>query len=298
MITNAFRLLISNVYPIVASFKAYEEYLEASNKFENSNINIGGFNVPIATLLKKATGEHNEKELPEATVLIYKSNKVHKWLIYWIVSTTFNLLSSILFLKQVVPFYSLIRLGLSVWFISPMLQIKSIETYDAQEDLRYFFNSGCGYCYSNFIRPWLNGDFAMLSDLSFDSNKLYDNVSKVLITLINLIKVSPLTALVQKQFNTKGASSNGPAPLPSSATAPSSTSATDYAESFRSFGAMKLQEYLRGTGASGTSVPTTNKESVDDEYDVIDPPVEAETTGAQSSQVETPTAVKKKGWLW
>lgn len=296
--TNSFSLLVSNVYPIVASFKAYEEYVEASKKFDSSNINIGGFNVPINTLLKKATGDHDEKELPEATLLVYKSNKVHKWLIFWVVNTTFNLLTSILFIKQIVPFYSLIRLIISVWFVSPMLQIKSIDNYDPTEDWQSFFDSGCGYCYCQFIRPWLNGDFAMLSDLSFDSNRLYDNVSNVLITLINLVKLSPLSGLLQ--FNQKGTTAAS-SPSASKSSHSSYAPVADYAESFKTFGAMKLQEYFKGSSTAAESVSSetgNDKEAVDDDYDMIDPPVKTDATGSQPAESEASGAAKKKGWFW
>lgn len=151
-------------------------------------MNIGGFNVPISTLLKKATGDDNDETKNEASILVFKSNKLQKWFIYWIVNTSIDLLINGLFLSYILPFYSFLRLSLTIWLLMPFFKFTSIKGFNETEDLNLFFQSGCGFVYKYAINNFDLDSILQNSPIE----KVYENLTIILNMVINVIQNLPI----------------------------------------------------------------------------------------------------------
>ncbi|EGV66442.1 hypothetical protein PSN45_002957 [Yamadazyma tenuis] len=293
---NFVTLVTTVIYPVIASYRAYEQYKDANHKFNGSNLSIGGFNVPINTLFKKATGDHDETVPNEAALLLYESNRLQKWYVYWIVHTVVELIDSGLYLKYLIPFHSLFKLGISVWLLSPMLQYRSIDAFDAKTDLNSFFEGGCGFCYKKFVSPLLQGEVKFLSDISlkdipFNTEQLPTFVKSILDYVKKLMEAAPSVSLLNFiRGSARGVDINESG----STTSFSAASGAEYLGSLRSFSASTLQGYF----SKVTSDPSaTSKDTVEDEYDVIDSPSQTDGVGASPRTTQT-DPVKRKGWIW
>lgn len=216
----------------------------AKKNFERSNLNIGGFNVPISTLLKKATGDKDYDETKnEASILVFKSNQLQKWFIYWIVNTGIDLLINGLFLSYILPFYSFLRLGLSIWLLMPFFKFTSIKGFNEFDDLNLFFQSGCGFVYSYTLDNFDLDSILQNSPIE----KVYENITIILNMLINVIQNLPILIPFKNKDDTQ-------------------TSMKSWASTF---------------GYFKESEP---KSTVEDEYDVIDSPSKTESTGIDSEK--------------
>lgn len=259
-------ILVANIYPIIETFKTFEQYIEAKKEFAKSNLNIGGFNVPINSLIKRATDDYDESK-QEATVLIYHTTQSQKWLIYWVTNTSIDLVCSISLLKYIVPFYTFLRLILAMWLLTPFLKLEaSLKDYNDVSDLNNFYESGCGLFYSRFLKPWLTGQIEFLSSSSFNVNKVYDQFASVLRMIISLMDRSPVSFVTQQ-----------PSVKPESVNAVN----FDYISSLKN-----LTNFFGQESAPSQLALTENK--VEEEYDVIDSPSNTESTGVST----------KKGWFW
>lgn len=271
---------------MIASYRAFEQYLQVNKEFESSNVNIGGFNVPINSLLKKASGEPIDHNNNEAIKLVYQTNQVQKWLIYWIVFTSFNVISSIFFLDKLIPLYGSIKTIIFIWLLSPMVQFSSVNGYDPKQDWERFYGSGCGYSYVNYIKPWLNGDIPILNDFSIDINSIYGSFDNTISYLVGSITTS--TSLLGKLYPNNGNESSETKSNASSIPSPS-VIGVDYINSIKS--SQLFQSYFN---------PKQQEEKVEEEYDVIDTPTKTSSaTGTeQVPHNDDESKPRKRGWFW
>lgn len=268
--TNSFSVLTAKVYPIFASYKAYVEYTLANKNYQSGTFNIAGVSIAVSSLLKKATSDTSD--LPdEAIVLMYQSNKLNKWLVFWIVNSSFELCSSILFLKYVIPFYSLIRFSISIWFLVPLMKPVMLDNYNSNEDLNNFFNSGCGLCFKTAISN-SEQQLTALNNLNTGTGKLKEVINTMLDILI--LK-TPLGAFISFN-NSNNAKSTDEIQV--------NTPSYDYIGALKAFGSSRVQNILK----------TSSPDVVEEEYDVIDNPTAK--TSATSEKDAIPG--QRKGWLW
>lgn len=164
-------LLISAVYPIVASFKAYDNYSQLAVKTGATTFNVGGVSIPLGTILKKATAVDNE--VKEDT-LNSRLLSVQMWLIYWIVNAAVSTVENIFYLKWI-PLYAPIRFIFSLWLIAPILvgsaklkSTKALTFNDIQQEWAKFSGQGCGLIYFGYLRPFLDENVGLLNRISFE----------------------------------------------------------------------------------------------------------------------------------
>lgn len=113
-----------------------------------------------------------------------------------------------LFLKHALPFYSLWKVVLFSWMVSPIflstianasaLSPNDLSAARLNRDWLEFSESGCGLCYYYYIKPWLDGEFEFFS--KFDSLLLLDK----------LLIISPYFGSIKKFkfFNSQGNDEN------------------------------------------------------------------------------------------
>ncbi|KAM9923109.1 hypothetical protein OXX59_005374 [Metschnikowia pulcherrima] len=268
-------LLIGSVYPIVASFKAYDSYSRLATKTGSTTFNVGGVSIPLGTILKKAT--NSDAEIEEDT-MNYRLLSVQMWLIYWMVNAAVSAAESILFVRWL-PFYSLMRSAFSLWLIAPIIvssaRLKSSQVMsfnDVQREWATFSGQGCGLIYFKYLRPFLDENVGLLSRVSLE----------------------PLLASVSGSFVLPLAQRIGVSSLFSrSATSSTSTYAgmfSDYTKMFRS---------VPGNVELGASIGDIS------EYDVVDKPVisdesELRNRGLKSESADNTSSVltKSQSWFW
>ncbi|ODV77581.1 uncharacterized protein CANTADRAFT_23694 [Suhomyces tanzawaensis NRRL Y-17324] len=148
--------LVSTVYPVIASYKAFDEYSKVANEIASSQFKIGGVTVPLNLVFKQAATEPGTEDRALQTSLI----TIQKWFIYWVVLATVQSAETFLFLRHLIPLYSLIKLSFSIWLLSPMVTFGSAtpdttKAFDNTEDWTKFSQNGCGLVYFSFIKPWI-----------------------------------------------------------------------------------------------------------------------------------------------
>ncbi|KAJ8144863.1 hypothetical protein OY671_002063 [Metschnikowia pulcherrima] len=137
-------LLIGSVYPIVASFKAYDSYSRLATKTGSTTFNVGGVSIPLGTILKKAT--NSDAEIEEDT-MNYRLLSVQMWLIYWMVNAAVS----------------------AAEISSARLKSSQVMSFnDVQREWATFSGQGCGLIYFKYLRPFLDENVGLLSRVSLE----------------------------------------------------------------------------------------------------------------------------------
>lgn len=289
------------IFPVFGSYKSVESYNKVANEIELSNVNIGGFQVPINALLRKSgdstDGTENDEESLQRHLI-----SIQKWMVYWIVYATLSVIESVFLLRYIVPMYSLIRLGISVWLVSPMIigsvgnPTGSNNIVARKKEFDLFLQSGCGLCYYRFIKPWLDGEFKLIGGI--DLSRI---ISPSLLGYLNQYELIHYIMLYL-HLNKPGEDrpENNFFELVKSKMVDSSGSYlfvnnffTDKATGETS--AIKDMCLDPNTLDEPTGADSTLVNVLYEEYDVVDKPRAQDNLG----NIKTvPTVEKRKGWIW
>lgn len=292
---------MSVIFPIFGSYKSVENYNNVANEIALSNVNIGGFQVPINALLRKSgdstAGTENGEESLQRHLI-----SIQKWMVYWIVYASLSVVESVFLLRYIVPMYSLIRLGISVWLISPMIigpvgdTTESNNIVARKKEFDVFLQSGCGLCYYRFIKPWLDGEFKLFGGI--DLSKI---VSPSILGYINqyeLIHYITLYLNLNKPGEDRSGSnffelvkskvvdSSGSYLFVNNCFSDKATGETSAAKDMR----LNPNTLVEQTGADSTLVNVLYEE-----YDVVDKPGAQDNLGNIKTE---PKIEKRKGWIW
>lgn len=149
---------VSVIYPIIASYSAFDGYSSLASKSAALTLQFGGVTIPVGTVLKKMTTEAPIEEDELSTRLMI----VQMWMIYWIVNSCVGVIESVLFLTYL-PLYSILRLCFSVWLISPIVLTVALSRgsghlLEVQIKSKWteFFSLGCGLVFSRVLKPFMD----------------------------------------------------------------------------------------------------------------------------------------------
>ena len=165
--------MVSVVYPIIASCRAFEDYTRVLNSVASSTYKIGGISVPFNVIYSTATGKQQVNAVDENTLQIHLIS-IQKWFIYWIVLACVRLVEGCFgVLTSIVPGYSLLRLGFSLWLISPMVSFNNEDavantnsSFDQTLEWKNFTQGGCGLVFFAYFKPWLEKNIDVVRKLS------------------------------------------------------------------------------------------------------------------------------------
>ncbi|CAK7904902.1 hypothetical protein CAAN3_07S05666 [[Candida] anglica] len=280
---------ISTIYPIFASFRSFENYQKSASAVSSGNLNIGGIQVPIVSLLRRATTTSTDPSDPlyhQEELLQSRLLSTQKWLVYWIVYAAYSIVESVLFLKYTVPLYSLWKCIFFAWLIYPIFTSpEDISTTNISKDWMSFSERGCGLCYYQYLKPWLEGEVSLLN--SYDLNKLSGHISENVKLIFGFFTM----------FLSKITNSN-----PGDTSSNLSSLTSKIVENGGSF--LHLSQYFPQAGpsvnpietsATSTSIHTSTTE-LEDEYDMIDRPID--DTLKSRNKPEVHENMHKKGWIW
>lgn len=289
------------IFPIFGSYKSVESYNKVANEIALSNVNIGGFQVPINTLLRKSVDSTDGTENGEGNLQRHLIS-IQKWMIYWIVYASLSVVESIFLLRYIVPMYSLIRLGISVWLVSPMIIGTAGDTTGnnnivaRKKEFDLFLQSGCGFCYYRFIKPWLDGEFKLIG--GFDLSKI---ISPSILGYLNQYELIHYIVLY---FNLNKPGGDRPESnffeLVKSKVVESSGSYLFVNNIFSD----KATSEVSATKDMCLDPNTLDKLAGEDstlvsvlyeEYDVVDKPGAQDNLGNVKAE---PKITKRKGWIW
>lgn len=269
---------VSIVYPIIASYRAFDGYSSLASRSAALSLQFGGVTIPVGTMLKKMTTETPVEEDELSTRLM----AVQMWMIYWIVNGCVGIVESVLFLANF-PLYSILRFCFSVWLISPIVltNILSRELaamLEAQIKSKWveFFSLGCGLVFSRVLKPFMDDKLECLKMVNADQilNGIWQSL------------VLPVTSVISNTRNKSGETS-GPWTISGLV-----SSAVSNPLSF--FMLLGLEK-----GETGTQ--NVSKASSDlDEYDMIDSPTSAGENGAPEglTQRQATKDSSSRFWLW
>lgn len=287
--------LVSVIFPIFGSYKSVESYNKVANETALSNVNIGGFQVPMNALLRKSgdstSGSGNSEENLQRHLI-----SIQKWMIYWIVYASLNVVESLFLLRYIIPMYSLVRFGISVWLVSPMIigpvgdTVSSNNIIARKKEFEQFLQSGCGLCYYSFIKPWLDGEFRVLGGM--DLSKVISPSVWGYLNQYELIRYIAQYLSLSKSgedrpesnffdlVKSKMVDSNGSYLFVNNFFSDKATSETK-----------DVPLDVDGlTGADSTLVNVLYEE-----YDVVDKPSVQDNAGNIKAE---PMVEKRKGWIW
>lgn len=264
------------MYPIFATYKAFERYQTSAAAASSGTVNVAGIQVPIVSILKRAgnVAEGGNSSLSSEESLQIYLITTQKWLVFWIVFAAYTAVESILPLKFAIPFYSLWKTILFAWMISPMV-IKtnpSATAADVGSDWFTFSNSGCGFCYYHYLRPWLEGEVEFLYKLEIPSSW----------------RTGAFTALSSIPTFSMGTRKDP------------STTATDTAAAYPfklvKIGATYINQYLLQRvpdyDTSADAVKPVEKIELEEEFDFVDIP----TQQSEPIVKRNPSIEAKRGW--
>ncbi|KAK6462127.1 hypothetical protein DFJ63DRAFT_318981 [Scheffersomyces coipomensis] len=290
--------LISIVYPVIASYKAFDNYLELSKSIDNSTIKVAGISIPLplnfllttnssitttttttsgSTTTTTSSPDKSESHESLQNTLV----TIQKWLIYWIVFGTVQFAESFLFFKWIVPFYSTLKLAFSIWLILPMVKssfekrqqaLTTAKDFTITDDWIKFTQSGSGFIFFNYIQPVLGGQF--------------DNIQKFADKGIMhyILENNPAIPIPSGSSSTN---TNG-----QSTTSTTTSSFSPSSANQESFGAVLDNSYvmvmnIKNRFGYGNE---DDAKSIVEEIDSVKSATTTETTGTLPS--------KKKGWIW
>lgn len=262
--------LAATVYPVLKSYQAFERYLRSAAAVTAANVNIGGFNVPLQALLKRAAGDQSTPIGHEEVLLQLEVLALQKWFVYWIVYGLVEILECVLLLKYVMPFYGLLRLLLLLWLMFPaaMGLLKTDPTVaqvaDIPKDWDRFSQNGCGLVYYQLLKPWFDDDVSLW--FNYDSSQMASFLAKFGLSVPYVGR----------------------------------TASAEPAEG-QNFVLSAIQAMVASTGYFQTEAQpavdptstTSATESQDDDYDVIDKPSVPEGLSQRNTGEQ-----RKRGWLW
>ena len=292
---------MSVIFPIFGSYKSVESYNKVANEIALSNVNIGGFLVPVNALLRKSGDSTEGTENGEESLQRHLIS-IQKWMVYWIVYASLSVVESVFLLRYIIPMYSLIRLGISVWLLSPMVigqvgnTTGSNNIVARKKEFELFLQSGCGLCYYRFIKPWLDGEFNLVKGI--DLSKIispsilgylnqYELINFIMLYL-NLNK--PGEDRPESNFfelvKSKVVDSNGSYLFVNNFFSDKAMDETSDTKD------MSLDPGTTGEQAGGDS---TLVNVLYEEYDVVDKPGAQDNSGYLKTE---PKIEKRKGWIW
>lgn len=149
------------MYPIFATFKAYETYSRVATKATASSVSVGGVSIPLGTMLKRATEGNPEEDFLSSHLLI-----VQMWVVYWIVHGSISVVELVLdkfLFVSYLPFYSSGRLALSLWLLFPIFQVsntigaRALSHTDLVAVWSRFSSKGAGLVYYSLAKPFMEG---------------------------------------------------------------------------------------------------------------------------------------------
>lgn len=303
MLTQGCSNLVSVIFPIFGTYKSFESYNKVANDIAASNVSIGGFQVPINALLRKSSETTNDSGSSEQRLQRHLIS-MQKWMVYWIVYASLNTAESVLLLRYIVPMYSLIRLGVSIWLVAPM--ITGIPSDEAEVNIAaarkkefiQFLESGCGLCYYRFIKPCLNGEYKLPGGVD-----LTQIVSPSILEYLNQYE---LIRYVTSQLNlgkTNNAHPEGSLFDVVKSKVIDTSSSYLFVNNFFSDKATSLSTVDKATDKDAkvpkelTAVKSSLVHVYDDEYDVVDKPGILEISD-DTATISEPKIEKRKGWIW
>lgn len=271
------------IYPIVGSFKSFEDYNRKASQVSESSFAAGGFQMSL-NMLKRATGDVTPTECT-AKELQYSLLLMQKWIVFWILSCSFQLMEKLLFAKYLIPFYDFTRFMFTLWLISPLMISHKIdkEFFDYNSEMRKFLELGCGLFFYKVLKPTLNGELEILSNLN-----LPNSVRKLQSSWIGDLPIVKkiLSFLMQyKDFNTKSNSS----------VFDTLADYTNYSYVKRYIFNDRSRESLstKGDEARGHNSTTLNLSRIVDDYYIVDKSTLDGVTKRNVSKDED-----KKSWIW
>lgn len=274
---------------MLASCRAFEDYTRVTNSLASQNLKIGGFTVPLNYLYNRNLGgtpnsDPNDKSSSSTSTNISINDEralqihlisIQKWFIYWIVIAIISLLENILFLKYVIPGYSIFRLTFNIWLIIPMISIKqevdANSTFDNTIEWKKFTSNGAGLLYFSYIKPFIEQHI--------------DCIRKFSINPLNFILVEKLRNLYNKSNQVSSNDTNN-----GNTSTGSSNNNNDYSNVLDSFVmVMNMKNKFTGGASSTRDINELDNKntSADNEFDVVN------ITPETDSQVN-----KRKGFFW
>lgn len=122
-------------------------------------------------MLKRATAAEGSVE---EDYLNSRLLTVQMWLIYWIVHVSIGIAELMLFLTWL-PLYSLFRLLVSAWLISPIVlsslrlkRTKALTPQEVQQEWAGFSTQGCGLVYFQYLKPLFDEQLKALVNFNFE----------------------------------------------------------------------------------------------------------------------------------
>lgn len=291
-------MAVATIYPVLASCRAFEDYTRVTNSLASQNLKIGGFTVPLNYLYNRnlsgtTNSDLNDKSSSTTTSSSSSSSNIsinderalqihlisiQKWFIYWIVIAIISLLENILFLKYIIPGYSIFRLIFNIWLIIPMISIKqevdANSTFDNTIEWKKFTSNGAGLLYFSYIKPFIEQHI--------------DCIRKFSINPLNFILIERLKYLFNKnnQISPNERNNNN-----NNTTTTNGNNNTDYSNVLDSFVmVMNMKnKFTGGTNNTRDINELDNKtNNADNEFDVVNV-----TPDTDSTQVN-----KRKGFFW
>ncbi|PVH18954.1 hypothetical protein CXQ85_001246 [Candidozyma haemuli] len=167
-----FNSFVGSIYPVFASYKAYDDYARVASSSAASSVQIGSVSIPLGTMLKRATAGADGSV--EEDYLNSRLLTVQMWLIYWIVHVSIGVAESMLFLTWL-PLYSSFRLLVSAWLISPIVlsslrlnRTKALTPAEVQQEWVGFSSQGCGLVYFQYLKPLFDDQLKALVNFNFE----------------------------------------------------------------------------------------------------------------------------------
>lgn len=285
---------VSSVFPIFASYRAYENYHTLATKSGATTVNVGGVNIPLGTMLRRATSAPDQSI--EEDTLNSRLLAVQMWLIYWVVAGCVSVVESIVPL-HVLPLYSVARLCFSVWLIAPIvlnsatLQKKLLVSHqEMQAEWAAFSQQGCGLVYFSYVKPLMQGQLSFLYDLKVDQ----------IVALLSRYLMGPLLQLAGiASRNASAGPSAGPSASATAEPPQYGSSApgdgVNYMQTFSTFSKTYFpSRAVDGDGARAREGTPSSAEELA-EYDVVDTPAMTASVAGLKNRREPGEA---RGWFW
>lgn len=149
---------LTTAYPLFASYWAYTDYTSIATKAGASTLHVGGVAIPVGTMLRRAAAQ---KDTVEDDTLSFQLLKLHMWFVYWLVTACIDVVEELFFVKAL-PMFSVARLALSAWLMSPIARFSALRdratllTFaESQAQWDAFSRDGCGLVFFQYIVPFL-----------------------------------------------------------------------------------------------------------------------------------------------
>ncbi|KAI5955747.1 hypothetical protein KGF54_001249 [Candida jiufengensis] len=291
-IFSILNVLISIVYPIIASCKAFEDYTSITNSISSQNFKIKGITVPL-NLIYNSSNSINEND---EKILQLQLINLQKWFIYWIIQGFLQFFENFLFFITILPGYSLLKLIFNIWLILPMIS-KFTRINDLNENINFdqtiewqnFTKTGSGFLFFNFLKPWIE--------------KNIDLIRNIVLNPFDFQNLLKLSSILKLQNLSSGGWFNGSNNKNTSnaTTSNSNLNVNDFASYLDSsfVMVMNMKNKFTGNGESQTgfdSKDTTTK--INEEFDIIDSDEKNEINGKNTANENVSEVNKRKGYFW